>query len=475
MTGSRSLSLALCTSLLACGAASDPFYVEKPLARTVPLVDEARKPAVHAAQLKTPLVVKVALANGMLGRVVERPGSGVLSLSYVNRAVRLGEDYLPTYVADALRAGAYDRARNVVYPVVLAGRAPAIWTSTNGTSITLSCQPAQLEEALDLLAAMVQRPMFDPTWLAPVRSRTMIDLVGLRDYYQDWRMARQHQGLPFELRVEAIAEKVGQLDTSALERVHRALFRPENSALVAVGDVQAPRVLSALQHRFGAWQAAAGDPAPTTAPELQPTAPALRTGRKITVIQDAGYTWVTVMQDAPPLNSKDAVAFELLAEILSSSGESSLLSTLRFQHAHAYSVGATTITIPDSGRYFVLRTAVAVETLVQDLGEILRTLERHRTTSIDANTVEGAKALYGGQLARTLSSVAGTARYLAQVELGAAPAPEDVQARLAAITPADLQRVAQHYLHPERATVVIIGGASQALDALRQLGEVSAE
>jgi predicted Zn-dependent peptidase len=399
----------------------------------------------------------------------------VVSLSYVNRAARLGEDYLPTYVADALRAGAYGEDRSVIYPLVLAGRAPAIWTNPSGTTITLSCRPEQLEDALDLLAAMVQRPMFDPTWLAPVRSRTMIDLLGLRDDYWDWWLARQHQGLAFDLSAEAIAEKVGQLDAAALERAHRELFRPEHSVMVAVGDVQASRVLSAVEQRFGAWQAAPRDSTPKVATAPRPGAPMPRTGRKITLMEEGGYTFITVLQDAPPPDSKDAVPFELLTEILSRSGESSLVRTLRFQHAHAYSVGASTVTIPDSGRYLMLRTAVAAETLVQDLNEILRALERHRTMRIDDKTLEGAKTLYGGHLARALSSVAGATHYLAQVELGATPALEDVQARLAATTPDEVQRVAQHYLHPEHATVVVMGGAFQAMDALRQLGEVSVE
>jgi predicted Zn-dependent peptidase len=304
----------------------------------------------------------------------------------------------------------------------------------------------------------------------------MIDLLHLRDTYWDWWLARRHQGLPFNGSSEAIAEKVRRLDQPALAELHRTLFRPESSALVAVGDVAAAQVRSAFERRFGAWHGAPlareAGPAAATPPSV---ARAPRTGRKIAVFDESGYPFVTLLQDAPAPDSKDAIAFELLTEILASSGEASLISKLRFEHGHAYSAWAGTVTVPGSGRYLLLRTAVAAETLVQDLGEMLRVLERHRTTIIAPSTLEGAKALYGGQLALALASASGVARYLAHVELGATPPLEQVQARLAAVTPSDLQSVAQRYLNPDLATVVVTGDVTQAVRALGQLGEVSVE
>lgn len=473
----RVLASLLLAAAVGC-ASSEPFHVEAPLSATTPKVDEARAPETRTAPPRPLSVARASLESGMVARVVERPGAGLVTLVYVNRRARLGQDYLPVFIGDALLAGAYRSDGTPVYPVDVAGQTPAVVTGTSGTHVGVTCSAELFDEALEQLAALVLRPEFNPTWMAAVRSRTMLDLLHVESLYWDWSLAMEHASKPFSLDIERMADRLRAMDQQALRQAHRELFEPADSALIVVGDVSAAHALAAFRQKFSSWLpqargvAGAGASAEAKARTPQPTAGNGSRGRKILVAEDKDYPWVTVIQNAPPPGSADAVAFELLASVLAGHGSSSLMKSLRYQQAHAYQVGARSLTVPESGRFLFIQTAVAAKTLPQDLTEVLRALTQLRTTPVDAQSLQDAKARRSAALAKSLSSGAGIARYLAQTELGDVPTLEDVQAQLQATTAADLQRVAVRYLDPDHATIAVTGAVSEAVAALRGLGEV---
>jgi zinc protease len=473
-------SVLVAGALGGCGT-STPFYVEQPLSPTKSLSDDAELPAARSERARPPQIVESRLASGMLGRVVERPGSGLVSLLYVSSRARLGVEYLPVFVGDALLAGAYREDGSVLYPVAVSGQSPAVHTGLSGTTIGLTCAPEQFDEALSLLSALLRRPAFNPTWLAPVRSRTPRDLLGIRRLYWDWYLASEHGDQDFGIDEESVAESLAGLAQPALEQARLDLFRPEDSALIVVGDVTSSRALNAFQAKFASWVDSPPKPSSDAhagasrleAPESAPPAKAQRAGRKIIVDIDQDYPRLTLIQDAPPLDSEDAVAFELLSDIVANTRSSSLMKTLRYKQTHAYYVGARVVSVPERGRYLFVETAVPAQTLVSDVSAMLSTLSELRTRPVAADALAGAKARYSALLANQLSSGMGLAHYLARVQLHDARAIEDIQARFATTTPEDLRRVAARYLDPARATLVVSGDVSASMTALKALGEVT--
>jgi predicted Zn-dependent peptidase len=409
----------------------------------------------------------------MVTQVVERPGSQLVTLSYVTRGVRSGEDYFPVFLGDALLAGARDERGAAIYPVALGALVPRVGTSTSGTTISLTCQANELERAVGLLAALVLRPMFDKGYMRPVRTRSRLDLEGMNAHYSDWWLALRHEGESFTIDDDAIVAKLAGADQAALLAAHRELFQPIDSALIVVGDVQVARAQQVLVSAFGSW---VGAPSVAKAQASSPSAiappPRERQSRRIILHESPGYPWLTVVQDAPPVDSPDVVPFELLSAHLAGSGWSLLMEALRVQRGHAYSAHGRLVTVPSRGRYLFLETKVSEATLAEDVSEVLRTLESVRATPISAQALAGAKARYRSNLAGFLASGAGVASYLAQVHLGLLPPLAEVQSRLDTLTSVDLQRVAQRYLNPESATIEVSGAASGAMAALSKLGEM---
>jgi zinc protease len=461
----------------------EPFYVEHPLTRTQQLPVEAPPPIGRAERPLLPRITETTLRNGMLARVVSRPGTGLVSLVYANRRARLGADYLPVFLGDALLAGARRTDGQLVYPVATAGAFPQVRTGSSGTTITLTCTAHFFLEALELLASVVQRPVFDPTWMRPVRSQSQLDLLRMGALYSDWALAMWHSRKSFELDLEGVAGRLSGVDQQALRRAHYEFYAPEDSALLVAGDLSPAPALGAIEQHFSGWAQATADPRQAERSVPRTAAPAVgtaesdseapRTRRQIIVTEGDGYPSVSVIQDAPPVPSADDVAFELLSRLLTDDGSSNLLKTLRYEQGHAYYVRAHTITLPERGRYLFIDTSVAEETITSDVANVLRALRRLQSTPVDDRDLAGAKARFMAEIADSLSSGAGVAWYLAQVHLRATPALESIEARLDATTPEDIRRVAQRYLDPERATVGVAGKVSESLAALRELGEVT--
>lgn len=475
----RLLTRALLAMAVAGCAAQEPFYVERPLTRIPASTGDPAPRAVQVERPRLPPVANASLLNGMVARVVTRPGTHLVSLSYVNSLARLGADYLPVFLGDALLAGTRRVDGTIVYPVAIDGETPRIVTGSSGTTISLSCTAEHFEQALELLAALVQRPLFDPTWMAPIRSQTALDLLSIRSRYRDWSLATEHDGEPFVLDEQSVADGLRGVGQQALARAHRELFRPEHSALIVVGDVPTPEAVAAFDRNFSGWLAAPEEPSDAhgaAGASPKPRTPVIagsgRT-RKIIVSEDSRYPHLTIVQSAPPLDSADAVPFGLLLQVLANNPSSALMKRLRFEQVHAYYVGARIVSVPLRGRYVFLETSLAQETLTDDLSQILRTLDKFRTSPIEESFLAAAKARWKAELAGLLSSGRGVAEYLAAVQLQNVTPYENVEADLEATTTEDLLRVAALYLDPAHATIGLTGAVSRSLPALGQLGVVS--
>ncbi|MEP7051329.1 MAG: insulinase family protein [Pseudomonadota bacterium] len=463
-----------CIGLLAAGCApAAPYYVEQPLARLTATPNDA-PPEAHVDAARLPITSEQTLHNGMKLYVVERPGSGLFTLYYTTRRARDDVEFLPVFVADALTAGTQSSDGSVIYPVLLCGQPPSTHTTAEGTTIGVTCTARHFDEVLERTADLVQRPLFEPKWLTQVLSAEQESLARIRSRYWQWSVVSEHSGSPFEVDPEQIAKQLRAVDHAALTRAHRELFGPRDSALVVVGDISAAHVLAAAGAQFGSWGDFLPTPAPpTTSAQTAPKAEA-RAGRQLLVFErQREKTSLFVVQNAPSADSPDAAPFELLSLILGGNSKSGLLDSLRYRRAHVYAAQAELVPVPTRGRFLVLETTVSERTLSEDLSVMLHRLAELRTTPLDQAEIDGAKARFNAGLATSLAFSRGLASYLALAEIGRVPRLDEERTRFDRTSAADIQRVAQRYLDPDRATIVIDGTVSSLMPDLRRFGDVS--
>jgi len=94
-------------------------------------------------------------------------------------------------------------------------------------------------------------------------------------------------------------------------------------------------------------------------------------------------------------------------------------------------------------------------------------MERIKHEPVSEDELKVAKGSYIDSFPDTFGTKAIVAQVFAQMELTGMPEAfyETIRERISAVTAADVQRVAQKYLTPEKAAILVVGGKAADLEA----------
>ena len=238
-----------------------------------------------------------------------------------------------------------------------------------------------------------------------------------------------------------------------LKAFHAAHYRPANAVLVVAGDVTADTIVPQLEKALGGWKGAPG--AATTAAGDA----AQQTERRVFLIDKPGAAqsqirigWVGV-----PRSTADYFALRVLNTILGEAFTSRLNSNLREEHGYAYGAGSRFDMRLSAGPFYAaagVQTDKTSEALKEFFVELTRIHE-----PVPAGELEKAKNYLALQMPRNFETTRGTAGALAQANLYGLPADyyATYAERVRAVTAADLKRVADKYIQPDKFAVVIVG------------------
>jgi len=266
-------------------------------------------------------------------------------------------------------------------------------------------------------------------------------------------------------------ESVRSFTREGLLEFYHHWYVPNNMTFVAVGDFQSAAVLEQVKKSFeGAVPRA--DLAHPRAPEPEQTEP-----RAAVVKSDFEQSLLGVAWKITGFGSPETPYLDLLAMVLGGGDSSRLYHEVKDRQQLVHGIHASSYTPLDPGLFFVDAELDApnLDASVVAIGEQVRRirefgpseteLERARTNLLasqvhERETMEGQAQKYG-YFELLAGGLEAEKRYLDQVRRA---------------TKADLQRVAQQYLVPERATVVALlakdadGATSDAklLSALRR-------
>ncbi len=215
-------------------------------------------------KLTLPAVQRNRLSNGLDVLVVEHRELPVVNLNLVVKsggasdpAIKGG---LAQLTADLLDEGTLSRS-SVVIADQLSGIGASLsltagWDSTTASLRTLT---RHLDAALDLYADVITNPAFPDQELARLRDTRLATLKLQRDnpdavagiVVQRVLYGRDHTyGHPLS-GDEASLESITRQDARAFYDAH---VRPNNAALIVVGDVSAADVVAKLEKAFASWK-----------------------------------------------------------------------------------------------------------------------------------------------------------------------------------------------------------------------------
>lgn len=229
-----------------------------------------------------------------------------------------------------------------------------------------------------------------------------------------------------------------------------AYYVPANLTIAIVGDVNPQTVQRMAQAYFGRYPAA---PKPPPLDKIEPE----QTEPRELSLKMPTQPWYFEAYHAPAMADRDYVAYELMGDLLSSGRTSRLYRVLVEQQRIALAARGS-VGYP-ANKYPNLMLFYALSAPGHDLDTIAKALqqelERLKTEPVTADELDRVKNQARASLLRSLDSTMGMASLLVdyEVKTGSWRNLFSEIDRIAAVTPADIQRVARQTFRPENRTV----------------------
>jgi zinc protease len=423
-----------------------------------------------------PAVESSALEGGLALRVARLPRLPVAAMTLVIPAgesaldpARAGHSVL---TADALEGGTKRRSgtelAEALEGIGAALHAAAGW---DATTVTVSCLSDRVEEALGLLAEVVLRPAFpDPEverireqQLARIRQREM-DPGSLAS---DRATELIHDpAVPYARPMTGTADSVASFTASHAAALVAEHYRPRGGGLVVAGDVDPARVAALARGALAGWSGQGSG-------RRDFAVPPRFDGATVHVIDRPGSVQSEIRVGHPgvAIHDPDYYALGVANTILGGAFTSRLNLNLRERHGFTYGVRSR-FAFRRSAGPFVVSTAVGTEVTAGAVREILHETRLMVAEGPNEEEVEAARDYIAGVFPLRLETSAQVASRIA--ELIVYDLPEDHHARyrerIRAVSRADAAGAVRRHVHPDAATVVVVGAAEAIAGPLEELG-----
>ena len=276
--------------------------------------------------------------------------------------------------------------------------------------------------------------------------------------------ASAYQAHPYGFPTIGWASDIAALTPAATQQFFRTYYGPSNAVIAIVGDFHPPDVLALIEETFGRI------PASSAPPQVVTVEPPQRGERRVEVTYDAEPS-LLIGYHKPALGHPDDDVFDVIDSILTEGQTSRLYARLVREKRVAASVSSDT-SFPGgkAPNLFVIGAAPRAPHTVRDVEEaIYAELERLKAEPVSSRELERVLNNLDAELVRSLRSNSGLASQLAYFQTVARDWRYILKARqrIAAVTPADVQRVAATYFAPANRTVAWLSRAATAPEKMR--------
>ena len=425
--------------------------------------------------LRLPAIQKRTLSNGLPVWIVELHD---VPVAQVNLVVFSGtaNDAPGKYGAASLAAamleeGAGSRsALEIADAVDYLGADLGTTTTSDASAVRLHVPVARLADALPIMADVALRPTFPKDELERQRQQRLTSLLQGRDdpstmsavAFSRVLYGRGHRyGTP----QMGTAETIKTFTSDDLRGTYASAFRPDRAVLLAVGDITADQVMPLFEKGFGAWKAsgaAASEKLPATG---EPPA------RQVYLVDKPGapQSQIRIGRIGVPRSTADYFPIQVMNTVLGGSFTSRLNNNLREVHGYAYGASSSFDMRGEAGPFVAAagvqtdKTSEALKEFFNELNAILK--------PVPADELARAKNYVSLRFPSAFETTGDVSRRLEDAlvyKLQDDYFSTYVQ-NIQAVTGADVQRVAQKYIRPDRLAVVVVGDLKAIEAGIRAL------
>ena len=417
-----------------------------------------------APALRLPEIQKKQLTNGLPVWIVERHEVPVVQVSLVvfgGSANETGKKFgAASLTAAMLDQGAGSRsALEIADAVDYLGADLSAVSGFDSTALRLHVPVSHLADALSIMADVALRPTFPKDELERQRQERLTTLLQGRDdpaTVAAATFARVVFGPEHRYGVPTFgtAETIKAFTVDDLKTFYASIFRPDNAALLVVGDVTADRIMPLLESNFGSWKAESGaKPTQALPPATQHAA------RQIYLVDKPGapQSQIRIGWIGVPRSTPDFFPLRVLNTVLGESFTSRLNNNLREVHGYTYGASSTFDMRASAGPFYAaagVQTDKTAEALTEFFNELNGILKR-----VPDDELARAKNYVALRYPGGFETTSDISRRLEDALVYRLPNDyfSTYVQKIQAVTAADVERVAQKYIAPGKFAVVVVG------------------
>lgn len=440
-----------------------PFWPSEPMPRPLP-----------AREVKFPPYEVRTLSNGMQVIAVLHHEQPAVTMRLLVRAGSAQDPAKKKGVA-GLVAGLLDQgtttrnAQEIADQIDSIGGAMGAGSGPDLTFVNAVVMKDSFDLAMNLVADVARNPAFAVEEIERQKEQILSTQQVNRndpDYVASVVFDRLVFGFhPYGLPGSGTPETIASITREDLQAFHRVHFVPNNMLLAIVGDVTGPEAFAAAEKVFGGWPRG-------EVPEWNAIDPPEPT-RRIVIIDkpDAVQTEIRMGQLAIRRKDPDFLAWDLAIRILGGEGANRLHRVLRSERGLTYGAEADTEARKFAGD-FLAETDTRTDTTGEALRLMVDELSRLQRQRVSQRELSDAQAYVAGSFPLTIETPNDIATQVMNQVFFELPLEEipTYRERVQAISPDDIQRVANEYIKPDRLSIVLVGNAKAFVPQLKAVG-----
>jgi zinc protease len=422
-----------------------------------------------------PHIHRTTLENGLRVLVAENHNAPIVALRTI---VKSGADHdvadlagLASVTADLLDEGAGSRdAIKLAEDIGLLGGALGTGADWDATYMSIEVLSRTASEAIQILGDVSFRATLPADALERVRSERLMEILQQRD--EPAAIAgKRFAGLLYGTGaygnpIIGTSATVSRMTLEDVRRFYAQHYIPNHSSVVVSGDVTPDDAVRLVRDAFSDWKRGPEPPRPIPQPQNLETSRIYLIDRPQAVQSEIRVGHVGVSR-----SSEDYFAINVMNALLGGIFNSRINLNLREKHGYTYGARSTFAFRRGAGP-FVVSAPVRNEVTRESVEEVLAELRRIRTGDVEPRELDETKSYMMGVFPATVQSASDIASRLLDMELYSLPEDyfDRYRENIGAISRDDVARVANKYVDPDRALIVIVGNAAQVREPLGTLG-----
>ena len=374
---------------------------------------------------------------------------------------------LTDLLAGLLPEGTKSRSsREIADEVARMGASLSAGATSDYTLVGASALSQFNDPILGLMAEVILEPSFPENEVELAKQNTKESLRQQRaqpSFLASEMVARVMFGdHPYSI-VAPTPESIDRSSREHFVKFHRSKLVPNNAVFIVVGDVRYDDIVNRIESLFSTWEP--GEKLVANFP-----APPVRTKRTAYLVDRRGSAQsnIVIANSGIIRTSPDYFPMMLMHTVFGANASSRLFMNLREDKGYTYGAYSTLDARRSAGTF---RATAEVRTPVTgpSLKEFFYELERIRTEPVSDKEIADAKSYLTGVFPIRLETQEGLTDQLVQIKMLNLPIDylQTYRDRIQAVTVEEIQRVAEKYVKPDEAALIVVGDGAQVMEQIQ--------